>query len=164
MSNENVYNQHIGTVGAVGESMPQTDVSHTTSPVNSVPLPITSLNALRSYANGTVVRLPDFGDGQPLVARVCRPSLLVMAKSGKIPNHLLTQAGSMFVGGTNTNNINADTLGEMYDLCRVIAEATLLEPTLDQIVQSGLTLTDDQMMSIFQYTQSGVKALEDFRS
>ena len=70
------------------------------TPVNcNQAMHITTISDLQSYANGTIVRFPDFGDGQPFVARVRRPSLLVLAKQGKIPNSLLTAAGELFAKG-----------------------------------------------------------------
>lgn len=125
---------------------------------------VTSVTDLQNYSKGAVVRFPDFAEGQPFVARVCRPSMLVLAKSGKIPNALLASASDLFTkggGGLDTDNINM--MGDIYDITRIICEATLKEPTLAQIEEAGLNLTDEQLMAIFNYTQSGVKALESFR-
>ena len=47
-------------------------------------LKLTSIEELKKYANGTVVELPSFSEGQPFVARLKRPSLLSMVKQGKI--------------------------------------------------------------------------------
>lgn len=125
---------------------------------------ITSFEDLRNYASGTVVRFPDFAEGQPFVARVRRPSLLVLAKSGKIPNSLLTTAGSLFTGAGGGMNANdPKMLGEVHDVCEVICEAALIQPTLADIHNAGIELSDDQLMAIFSYTQTGVKALESFR-
>lgn len=127
-------------------------------------LKITNINDLQSYANGAVIRLPDFGDGQPFVARVRRPSMLVLAKKGKIPNSLLNSASELFTkGGSGMDTDDDDMLGDMYDICHIICEAALVEPTLADIEAAGIELSDEQMMAIFNYTQSGVKALESFR-
>ena len=126
---------------------------------------ITSLLDLRSYSKGTVVRFPDFSEGQPFVARVKRPSMLMLAKMGKIPNALLNSATQLFTkGGSGMDTKNGKTLSDIYDICEVIAKASLVQPTYDEIIDSGMTLSDDQVMAIFNYTQSGVKALENFRS
>lgn len=126
---------------------------------------ITSLSDLQSYSNGTVVRFPDFAEGQPFVARVKRPSMLMLAKMGKIPNALLNSATQLFTkGGSGMDTKNGKTLSDIYDICEVIAKASLVQPTYDEIIDSGMTLSDDQVMAIFNYTQSGVKALENFRS
>lgn len=134
-------------------------------PVNcNVAMNITSASDLQAYANGVVVRFPDFAEGQAFVARVRRPSMLVLAKSGKIPNTLLTTAGELFSkGGGGLDADNKNMLGDMYDIMHIICEAALIQPTLQEIESAGLQLSDDQMMAIFNYSQAGVKALESFR-
>lgn len=125
---------------------------------------VTSIYDLQSYAAGTVVRLPDFGDGQPFVARLRRPSMLVLAKSGRIPNTLLNAAGDLFSkGSSGLDSDNEKMLSDMCDIMNIICEAALMQPTLAEIKSVGLELSDDQMMAIFNYTQAGVKALEPFR-
>lgn len=125
---------------------------------------ITSVSDLQSYAAGVVVRLPDFAEGQPFVARIRRPSLLVLAKSGKIPNTLMITAGELFSKGSaglDTDNVNM--LGDMYDIMHIICESALIQPSLHEIEAAGLQLSDEQMMAIFNYAQAGIKALESFR-
>ena len=125
---------------------------------------ITTVSDLQSYAQGTVVRFPDFGDGQPFVARVRRPSMLVLAKQGRIPNTLLTTAGELFSkGGGAMDADNENMLGDMYNIMDIVATAALIQPTMEEIKSVGLELSDDQMMAIFNYTQAGVKVLETFR-
>lgn len=134
-------------------------------PMNSSEaMTVTSLTDLQSYAKGNVVRFPDFSEGQPFVARVKRPSMLVLAKEGKIPNTLLNTASQLFTkGGAGIDPDNENMLKDMYDVCMVICKATLISPTLEEIESAGMNLSDDQIMAIFNYTQSGVKALESFR-
>lgn len=140
-------------------------VAQVPKPVNcDQAMHITTLSDLQSYASGTVVRFPDFGDGQPLVARVRRPSMLMLAKQGKIPNSLLTAAGELFSkGGGGLDADNENMLSDMYNIMDIIAEAALIQPTLTEIKSVGLELSDDQMMAIFNYSQAGIKALESFR-
>lgn len=127
-------------------------------------LKVTSLTDLQGYKEGKVVQLPDFAEGQPLIARVRRPSMLVLAKSGKIPNSLMSAASELFTkGGSDMDIDNPKLLSDMYDVCHLIAESTLIEPTLADIESVGLTLTDDQLMAIFNYSQVGVQALDSFR-
>jgi hypothetical protein len=135
------------------------------TPVNcNQAMHITTISDLQSYVQGTVVRFPDFGDGQPFVARVRRPSMLVLAKQGKIPNALLTAAGELFSKGGNAMDAdNKNMLGDMYGIMDVIATAALIQPSMEEIKSVGLELSDDQMMAIFNYAQAGVKALEPFR-
>lgn len=125
-------------------------------------LKVTSLVQLEKYAEGQVVEFPPFADGQPFVARVKRPSMLALMKSGKIPNSLLKTANGLFAGKVATQDESAD-IDKIFDVLDCIAEACFIEPSYDQIKASGIELSDDQYMFIFNYTQRGVKALETFR-
>lgn len=128
------------------------------------PMQVTTIGQLQTYAKGKVVRLPDFAEGQPFIARVRRPSMLVLAKQGKIPNSLLSTANELFVGGGSGVDVeNEKLLQDMYDVCMIVCDACLIEPTLRDIEDAGLTLSDDQIMALFNYAQQGVKALEPFR-
>lgn len=124
---------------------------------------ITSLKTLQKYAEGQVVELPPFAEGQPFVARICRPSMLVLAKSGKIPNELLNTANNLFVNGKPDIHRDLDALSSVFDLLDVFCEACFLEPTYKELKDIGLQLTDEQLMFVFNYAQTGVRALEPFR-
>lgn len=126
---------------------------------------VTSIEDLKNYANGTVVEMPPFAEGQPLIARLKRPSILGMAKQGKIPNSLLVKANELFLqNGAGLDSEEEDTMKQLYDVLDLIAKETLVEPTYEEIKSVGLELTDEQMMFLFNYSQQGVKALESFRT
>ena len=134
---------------------------------DSTPLVPTSITQIASYKNGSIVELPSFADGQPFVVRMIRPSMLALVKSGKIPNSLLNQATSLFANGASALNAQgkaATNMNELFEVIDVIVEASLLEPTIQEIHSVGMELTDDQLMAIFSYTQRGVKGLEQFRT
>lgn len=127
---------------------------------------VTSFEQLKLYAGGEVVELPEFAEGQPFVARLRRPSMMALAKTGKIPNALLGEAQKLFNSGpsamgngSSTNNI----LGDMYDICECVVDAAMIEPTYRQVKEAGLSLSDNQILAIFSYTQNGVEALKQFR-
>jgi hypothetical protein len=126
---------------------------------------VTSIEDLKNYASGTVVEMPPFAEGQPLIARLKRPSILGMAKQGKIPNTLLVKANELFLqNGAGLDAEEEDTMKQLYDVLDLIAKETLVEPTYEEIKSVGLELTDEQMMFLFNYSQQGVKALESFRT
>lgn len=125
---------------------------------------VTSLEQLKQYANGNVVRLPDFAEGQPFVAKLKRPSILGMAKQGKIPNSLLVKTNELFVQSGSLDTEENSMMQEIYDVIDLIADETFVEPTYKEIKSTGIELTDEQMMFIFNYSQQGVKALESFRT
>lgn len=123
---------------------------------------VTTIEQMVEYNKGTIVRLPDFADGQPFVARVRRPSLLVLVKSGKIPNSLLNQATDLFKNGAGSLG-EENTVSDLYSIMEAICEAALVKPSYTDIKKADLTLNDEQMMALFSYTQQGIKALESFR-
>lgn len=127
-------------------------------------LNITTLNDLQRYASGNTIELPEFSEGQPFVARLRRPSMLSLVKSGKIPNSLLVSANDIFQSGVgNYDAQDESSLKNMFDILDIICEAALVEPTYQQIKEAGLELSDNQLITIFSYTQQGVQALEKFR-
>lgn len=122
---------------------------------------VTSISQLNEYAKGQLVELPSFGEGQPFFARLRRPSMLALAKSGKIPNSLLATANRMFDSSLDTKNENM--LKDFYMVIETILEAAFVEPTYQEIKDAGVQLSDDQMIFVFNYTQQGVRALDQFR-
>lgn len=126
------------------------------------PLEVTSLDSLQEYSRGTLVQLPPFAQGQPFVARLRRPSMMVLAKSGKIPNALLSTANSLFIKG-GVDAANESVMQDVLSVVDVLCAAAFVEPTYKQIQDAGVELTDEQYMFIFNYTQQGIKALQPFR-
>lgn len=125
---------------------------------------VTTFDDLKTYARGQLVELPPFAEGQPFNAYMRRPSMLAMMKSGKIPNALLNAANSLFTGThQQVAQEDEDTYKEVFQITELLADAALVNPSLKQVQEAGLELTDDQYMYIFNYTQRGVKALENFR-
>lgn len=123
---------------------------------------ITSISDIVKYTSGTIVRLPDFADGALFIAKLKRPSLIGLMKSGKIPNSLLKQATQLFKSGAAS--LGKDTsLDDLYDIMDIVIGEALVQPSYEEIKKAGVTLADDQIMAIFSYTQNGVKALEQFR-
>ena len=123
---------------------------------------VTSLADLQVYAQGQVVELPGFFSEEPFIARLRRPSLLALTKSGKIPNALLSAANELFTGKQDKSD--PVDLSEIMGVLEVICESALLEPTYKDVVDAGLTLTDEQYTAIFNFSQRGIKALEPFRT
>ena len=127
-------------------------------------LKITPVETLKTYAEGEIIELPPFAEGQPFIARIKRPSLMILMKSGKIPNSLLSTASALFNVTTNKAfEENDHFMTDLLDVLTAVAEASLIAPTLKEINEAGLELTDEQYMFIFNYSQEGIKALESFR-
>lgn len=130
-------------------------------------LKITSIEELKEYTKGEIVELPSFDENHPFVARLKRPSLLAMAKAGRIPNSLLDSANELFAQGpatvANKRVKDENMMKDMFEVIDLICESSFVEPTYQELNDAGIELTDDQYLFIFDYTQRGVKALENFR-
>lgn len=124
---------------------------------------VTTIDQLKEYGKGQIVRLPDFAEDQPFVVRLKRPAMLALAKAGKIPNSLLTTANGLFAGNKDLYQ-SEEALKDIFTVIDVICEACFVEPTYVQLKGAGIELTDEQLLAVFNYTQRGLKALEPFRS
>ena len=115
---------------------------------------VTKTSDLKKIKDGEVVELPKFDDGTPFIAKLRRPSLLYLCKSGAIPNELLAAAQEIFEGRQKGNIKNyADVLDK-------VLEVALVEPKYEEVAE---LLTDFQRLAIFSYTQNGVMGLQPFR-
>lgn len=129
---------------------------------------ITSLQKIKEMANGIVVILPPFDDGTPFPARLRRPSILGMVCEGKIPNELISYAAEMI--NVKNQEFKADEkfsperLQKTYAYMEVVARECLVEPTYDDILETGYKLNDDQLAAILIFSQVGHKAIKNFRS
>ena len=129
-------------------------------------LKVTSIEELMEVAKGAIVELPPFAPGHPFVARLRRPSMLVLAKRGKIPNSLLTSANTLFESGASAgfDSMDEDMMSKCFEVFDIICEASFVEPTYRELKAAGVELTDEQYMFVFGYSQNGVAGLESFRS
>lgn len=131
---------------------------------NQFQVAVTPLSDIVKMSKGEVVELPGFKSDQKVYFRLVRPSMLMLAKTGQIPNSLLSRAADLFSKGSRSfNNDDGDVLAESYDVLNSIARAAMVEPTMDQLTSNGVSLTDEQLMAIFNYTQNGVNSLSQFR-
>ena len=124
---------------------------------------VTNIQDLVRVSQGTLIELPPFVEGEPFIARLRRPSMLGLVKSGKIPNALLSTANNLFANGTVDTDDEA-ALGNLFKVLDAVCEACFVEPSYVEMKEAGIELTDDQLMFVFNYTQRGVAALSSFRS
>ena len=116
-------------------TMPAVDVSEAVRKVKDIPVgpllesksarvygdaDVVDFNKLVKISDSRVVELPEFGDGTKFIARLRRPSMLKLCKSGKIPNSLLSQATSLFTDDKASKKVG---ITEIYDICEIICEA-----------------------------------------
>lgn len=100
--------------------------------------------------------------GEPVTVRVKRPNFYHLLARGAVPNPLIPVVQKMFVHGLDVHDV-AGADGEFARALLVIAEETLAEPTMEQLRDAGIELTDDQLLEIMIYATSGARALAAFR-
>ncbi|BDR72221.1 hypothetical protein K144316041_09290 [Clostridium tetani] len=123
-------------------------------------LKVTNLEDLKKVAEGEIISLPEFVKGIPFNARVKRVSLLSLVSKGVIPNKLLSAAEELFYG--KTSNKGSVDMKSLTDVMFVMAENALIEPSIKDLQEVGLELTDEQIITLFNYTQKGIKEIEGF--
>lgn len=123
---------------------------------------VTSFNDLKKYSEGEIVYLPDFTMNQPLIVKMKRPSIGDLISTGKIPNTLLSAAQALFEGEVD-EMLKENKMKDFVDTMIILAKASLIEPTYDDIINAGMKLTDKQLLAIYTYSQLGSEALIPFR-
>lgn len=127
-------------------------------------LKVTTIKDLEEYKKGTIVELPAFSDDQPFCVRLKRPSLMSMAQNGEIPNELLGTANQLFEkGAASFDSDDPEMMIKFNSILDIFCEACLVEPTYEDIKNSGMELTDQQKLAIFGFSQTGVNLLKSFR-
>lgn len=128
---------------------------------------VTTLEQLKEYSKGAVVSLPPFSQSQPFVARIKRPDVMSLLADGIIPNTLLLVAMELFTAEERKKKEEKDEVKdyeELKEVLEIIAKASLIEPTYEDIKNVGLELNMNQLVAIYNYTQMGVEDLKFFRS
>lgn len=125
-------------------------------------LKVTSIEDIVKANAPKIVELPPFPDGTPFAAKLRRPSMLMLMKSGRIPNRLIETASGLFAGKKPKQSENID-FTELVPMMEAVCEASLVEPTVKQLRENDVQLTDAQMNAIFAYSQKGAEGLEQFR-
>ncbi len=129
---------------------------------------ITSIEDLKQICNGIVTALPPFYPGTEFNAVLRRPSMMGMVKRGKIDNQLLVSANELFTKGaarTAISNIEKqDMMKEMFDIMEIYCKECFVSPTYEELQNAGIELTDEQILFIFNYAQSGVTDLKSFHN
>lgn len=114
---------------------------------------------LTELAQGTKIELPGFAAEETISVRLRRPSLMLLAAEGKIPNTLLASVEDLFEKGDK----NTVSFKERAEIFRIVAMASLVSPSWEELQNSGVNLTDLQLLYIYNFSQTGVDTLRRFR-
>lgn len=121
---------------------------------------VTDLKTMLEKGGPQEVKLSGW-DEDEITVRLRRPSLYEMAASGRIPNPLLGAADALFTA--NGAALGKISLEEQAKTLRVMAKAALVEPTMTELEEAGVELTDRQINEIYAYIIGGAAQLERFR-
>lgn len=108
------------------------------------------------------IEIHDWDGGGLIEVRARRPGLYNMASMGFIPNPLLGAMQAMFSG--STAQINAVDAKKQGECLTAIARYALVEPTMAQITEAGLELTDQQLLELYQFALAGPVRYAAFRA
>lgn len=127
---------------------------------------VTTFEELTKYSSGVVMELTPFSESQPFVVRLKRPDLIDVVTT-EFPNELLDTAYKLFNDEQAQENKNPDKVfkesAERKKVLEVIAKATLVEPSFEEIEKAGMKLTFVQLLEIYEYVNRGVENLKFFR-
>lgn len=107
------------------------------------------------------IEIHDWDGSGMIEVRARRPGLYNMASMGFIPNPLLGAMQAMFSG--STAQINAVDAKKQGECLTAIARYALVEPTMAQITEAGLELTDQQLLELYQFALAGPVRYAAFR-
>ena len=108
------------------------------------------------------IEIHDWDGSGMIEVRARRPGLYNMASMGFIPNPLLGAMQAMFSG--STAQINAVDAKKQGECLTAIARYALVEPTMAQIMEAGLELTDQQLLELYQFALAGPVRYAAFRA
>ena len=114
---------------------------------------------LTELAQGTEIELPGFAAEETISVRIRRPSLMLLAAEGKIPNTLLASVEDLFEKGDK----NTVSFKERAEIFRIVAMASLVSPSWEELQNAGVNLTDLQLLYIYNFSQTGVDTLRRFQ-
>nr|DAG38786.1 MAG TPA: hypothetical protein [Caudoviricetes sp.] len=128
---------------------------------------VTTFEELTKYSSGVVMELTPFSESQPFVARLKRPDLIDIVTT-EFPNELLGVAYELFNSDEQEQeNKNPEKVfkasAERKKVLEIIAKATLVEPSFEEIEKAGMKLTFVQLLEIYEYVNRGVENLKFFR-
>lgn len=116
---------------------------------------------LKEAISTVTTEISGWTEEQTLEVTLKKPQLYTMLVSGNIPNPLIDVVEKLFVAAYRPQDDNQRVL-EARGLME-IARVALVKPTLAEIEEAGLQLTDSQLLEIYAFALSGVNGLKTFR-
>lgn len=123
---------------------------------------LTSINDICAQAAPEEVTISGFKAGTEITVALRAPSLYALLAENALPNPLLPVINRLFQTGPQPQDVT-DAGADFAKALRAIARETLCQPTLDELDENGVQLTDRQLLEISVYATRGPAALATFR-
>lgn len=123
---------------------------------------ITSMQEIIAQAQPEEVTISGFHSGTELTVELRTPSLYALLAENALPNPLLPVVRKLFRDGPKPQDV-ADPDAEFANALRTIARETLVKPSLAELNENGVQLTDCQLLEICIYATRGPASLAIFR-
>ena len=108
------------------------------------------------------VELSGWAEDEPFRCVLRKPSMYQMIAGGTIPNPLIPTIERLFMA-TVPKEMSAEEHQKESEALIAIARATLREPSMAELEEAGIALTDTQIMEIYAFAITGAKGLASFR-
>lgn len=109
-----------------------------------------------------ILELPGWRKDSTIKVKARRPSFYALLAENAVLNPLIPEMNKLFVGH-DRGDVTKDAK-EYAAALVAIARLTLAEPTYDELIEAGVTLTDDQLTDISLYATEGMDFLLSFRT
>lgn len=123
---------------------------------------ITSIQQICAQAAPEEVTLSGFKHDQEITVALHTPSLYALLAENALPNPLLPVVKKLFQEGPQAQNVAEPDAG-FANALRTIARETLVQPSFAELEESGVQLTDRQLLEICVYATRGPAGLAIFR-
>ena len=129
----------------------------------------TTLEELKQIAEGEVVAITGFVPGKPFNVRLKRLVLenFISDAGGNIPNKLIDKAEQIFynaeLNAKGERKLTKKEVKEIEELENHLLKAMMVNPTYEEVEESGLKLSTLQRQEILIYGFYNVDKLEPFR-
>lgn len=108
------------------------------------------------------VTLSGFRAGTEICVELRAPSFYALLAANAVPNPLLPVVNQLFMSGPQAKDVESPN-PELAKAMMVIARESLKQPTMDELEENGVQLTDRQLLEIAVYASRGPAALAAFR-
>jgi len=105
--------------------------------------------------------LPGWEPGEEFSCRLSRPGLVAMARAvGFVPNPLIEAIQELFFPAAGGTRLAPEQQAKaLYEIARY----ALVSPTMEELTDAGLELTDEQYLAIYAFALKGADGMARFR-